>query len=163
VDGAGEAGGRRVRAAGPKRGRPRRPWRIVPHTADLGLAVRGRTLGDLFENAGRALCALASGGGHDIRPRRTVRIAVRGSALDDLLVRWLQELLFLQETRRWRFRGCAVDTLDRRRLSVRGQAVGEPFDPARHPRRREIKAVTYHGLRIVRRAGSWRVRIILDV
>ena len=135
----------------------------MPHTADIGLAVRGRTLRRLFENAGTALCELVAGGRVQVRPRRRVRIAVRGSALDDLLVRWLQELLFLQETRGWRFRGCTVDALDRRRLTLRGSATGEPFDPAVHQRGREIKAVTYHDLRLVRRAAAWSVRIILDV
>ena len=135
----------------------------MPHTADIGLAVRGRTLARLFENAGTALCALVAGAPEQVRPRRRVRFAVRGSAIDDLLVRWLQELLFIQQTRGWRFRGCAVDGLDRRGLRLRGSAVGEPFDPLVHPPGREIKAVTYHDLRIVRRAGAWSVRIILDV
>jgi SHS2 domain-containing protein len=135
----------------------------VPHTADIGLAVRGRTLRHLFENAGRALCVLGSGDSRAVKARRLVRLAVRGSALDDLLVRWLHELLFLQETRGWRFRGCAVEALDRRRMTLRARARGERFDPSRHPRRREIKAVTYHDLRIIRSDGWWRVRIILDV
>jgi SHS2 domain-containing protein len=135
----------------------------VPHTADIGLAVHGRTLSRLFENAGTALCELVAGERVQVRPRRRVRIAVRGSALDDLLVRWLQELLFLQQTRGWRFRACAVDRLDRRGVTLRGSATGEPFDPVVHPRGREIKAVTYHNLRLVRRAGAWSVRIILDV
>jgi len=146
-----------------KRRRRSRPWRIVPHTADIGLAVRGRTLSRLFENAGSALCELVAGAPAQVRPRRRVRIAVRGSAIDDLLVRWLQELLFLQETRGWRFRDCTVERLDRRGLMLRGSATGEPFDPVVHPRGREIKAVTYHDLRLVRRAGMWTVRIILDV
>jgi len=145
------------------RRRRSRPWRIVPHTADIGLAVRGRTLSRLFENAGSALCELVAGQPDQVRPRRRVRIAVRGSALDDLLVRWLQELLFLEQTRGWRFRECAVERLDRRGLTLRGSALGEPFDPVVHPRGREIKAVTYHDLRLVRRAGAWSVRIILDV
>ena len=151
------------RGGGTTRRRRPRPWRIVPHTADIGLAVRGRTLGRLFENAGTALCELVAGAPAQVRPRRRVRIAVRGSAVDDLLVRWLQELLFLQQTRGWRFRGCAVDRLERRGVTLRGSATGEPFDPLIHPRGREIKAVTYHNLRLVRRAGEWSVRIILDV
>jgi protein archease len=145
----------------PKARRRSPAWRLFEHTADVGLAVRGRSLRHLFENAGRALCALVAGAA--VRPRRRVRIAVSGSALDDLLVRWLQELLFLQETRGWRFAACRVDSLDRRRNTLRGSARGESFDPERHGRRREIKAVTYHGLRLTRRGGVWSVRIVLDV
>ena len=88
---------------------------------------------------------------------------VRGVSLEDLLVRWLQEILFRQDTRGWRFGAARVTRLDRKRMRLRGVATGEPYDPARHGRGREIKAVTYHHLAIRRRAGRYVTRLVLDV
>ena len=146
----------------PVRTRRRPPYTLFPHTADVGARVDARTLRQLFEHAALALLDL---GGHRaaVRPRRRVAIAVHGTSLEDLLVRWLSEILFLQETRGWRFRAGRVESLDRRRLLLRGAALGEPFDARRHKRGREVKAVTHHRLRLVRRAGRWSVRIVFDV
>ena len=157
------------RATRPAPRRPaRRParrlagYRIIEHGADIGASVSGRTLRRLFENATAALLDL--GGGRDtVAPRRGVRLRVKGATLEDLLVRWLSEILYRQETGGWRFRSCRVDALDRRRLVAAGAVLGEPLDPERHSPRREIKAVTYHQMRIGRARGSWRVRVFFDV
>lgn len=150
-------GRRRVRLA-----RRKAPYRIFEHAADVGAAARGRTLGRLFESATIALLDLG-GGRAAIAPRRRVAVRVSGASLEDLLVRWLNEILYQQEVRGWRFQACVVTSVDRRRLEARGAALGEPFDPTRHPRLREVKAVTYHQMRIARARGLWRVRLIFDV
>lgn len=135
---------------------------MIEHSADVGASVRGRTLRHLFENASLALLEL--GGGRDtVAPARRVRLRVKGATLEDLLVRWLSEILYHQEAAGWRFRSCQVESLDRRRLVASGVALGERLDPERHAPGREIKAVTYHQMRIARSRGSWRVRVFFDV
>jgi len=155
-----------ARTAAPSAARARRvrhaPYTPFAHTADAGALVDGRSLRDLFEHAALALLDLG-GDRHTVRPRRRVRIAVAGSSLEDLLVRWLSEILFLQETRGWRFHAGRVDRIDRLRVTLAGVALGEPFDERRHGRGREVKAVTYHRLRIARRRGRWSVPIVFDV
>ena len=137
-------------------------YEFFEHTADAGAVVRGATLPRLFENASRALFDLICDR-RTVRPRRSVRIAVTGSSLEDLLVRWLSELLYQQETRGLVFSSFRVERVDRGRLRARGTARGEPIDRARHRLRREIKAVTYHQIRLVRGRSAWRVRIVFDV
>lgn len=140
----------------------RRPYRFFEHTADIGVQVRGPTLPRLFENASLALFDLVcdrSG----VRARRRLKVAVEGSGLEDLLVRWLTELLYLHETGGWLFSSFAVDRVDRRRFRAWGAVRGEPIDAARHLLHREVKAVTYHQIHLVRQRGVWRVRLIFDV
>jgi SHS2 domain-containing protein len=83
--------------------------------------------------------------------------------MEDLLVRWLTELLYLHESRSWVFSSFRLEGVDRRRMTARGSAAGEPVDPSRHRLLREVKAVTYHQIRLVRSRGLWRVRIVFDV
>lgn len=152
----------RVRRPGKKPARRRAPYRIFEHAADVGAEVRGRTLRRLLENASLALLDLG-GIRRSVAPRRRLRVRVVGSSPEDLLVRWLSEILYRQETAGWRFRSCVVEALDRRRLEAAGVALGERFDPARHAPLREVKAVTYHQMRVARVRGYWKVRVIFDV
>ena len=137
-------------------------YEFFEHTADVGAVVRGATLPRLFENAARALFDLLCDR-RTVRPRRTVRIVVQGSSLEDLLVRWLSELLYRLETEDLVFSSFAVERVDRLRFRARGRARGETIDRARHRLRREIKAVTYHQIRLVRGRSAWRVRLVIDV
>ena len=140
----------------------KRPYRFVEHTADVAASVSAATMPQLFANASCALADLICAR-RLVRPARRMRIAVRGENPEDLLVRWLSELLFRHESRGWVYSRFVLDRVDRGRMTASGAAVGEPFDETRHRLDREVKAVTYHDLRIVRRAGRWRVRIVFDV
>lgn len=139
-----------------------RPYRYLPHTADVLLAVKGATLKRLFENAAAGLFDLVTDR-TTVRPRRAIKVEASGLDRENLLVRFLSELLFLEDTRGWRFRSCRVTALDRDAFTLHAVAHGESFDSDRHPRRKEVKAITYHQVRIARRAGAWRVRLVLDV
>ena len=55
------------------------------------------------------------------------------------------------------------ERVDRSRLRARGVAWGEPIDRGRHLLRHEVKAVTYHQLKIVRGRSAWRARIVFDI
>jgi protein archease len=139
-----------------------RGYEFFDHTADIGAAVRGPTLPRLFENASCALFGLTCDR-RTVRPGRGVALQAAGSSLEDLLVRWLSELLHLQHSGGWVFSSCVVAGVDRSRLRARGRARGERFDPSRHRIRREVKAITYHRIRLTRLGGAWRVRIVFDV
>lgn len=137
-------------------------YEFFEHTADVGAVVRGATLPRLFENASRALLDLICDR-RTVRPRRAVRIAVAGSSLEDLLVRWLSELLYRLETEDLLFSSFRVERVDRLLFRARGTVRGETIDRARHRLRREIKAVTYHQIRLVRGRSAWRVRLVFDI
>jgi len=137
-------------------------YEFFEHTADVGALVRGVTLRHLFENASKAMFDLICDR-RTVRPHQRVRIAVQGATLEDLLVRWLSELLFRMETDGLLFSSFAVDRVDRALLRARGTARGEPIDRTRHRTRREVKAVTYHQIRLIRGRSAWRVRIVFDV
>lgn len=139
-----------------------RPYRFLPHTADIAVAARGATLRVLFGHAASALFDLTTDRAC-VRPRRRKRVVARGLTIENLLVRFLSELLYLQEVGGWRFRVCRVTALDRRACRLQAVAEGEPFDPEHHPRRREVKAITYHRIAVRRRSGAWQVRFVLDV
>jgi len=71
----------------------------LSHTGDLGMLVYGRDLPELFAHAAWAMFDLMSDA-TTIRPQHTVTLSVSAADLEDLLVRWLGELLYLYDTQR---------------------------------------------------------------
>ncbi len=137
------------------------PWRHVAHTADVALEVEAASFEELCSEAAAALMALLvvdPGAGGRTAAARTVRL---GAAADPVLLHdWLSAVLLAFELDRWVTDGAAV-----RRLAggLEGELRGAPFDPERHGRGAEVKAVTWHGLRVDRVGEGWRARVLLDL
>jgi len=135
-------------------------WSVFEHTADCGLEIRAPDLQALFETAGRALCSLLADP-VGIEPREERRIDVAGCGREELLVRWLSEILYLHEAEGFLACGFRAESIGEDR--VIGVVAGEPYDPSRHTILAQIKAVTYHQIQVAQDSGAWRARVILDV
>ena len=46
---------------------------------------------------------------------------------------------------------------------LQGKAWGEPLDRSRHELSHEVKAITYHGLRVEKQDGKWLAEVIVDI
>jgi protein archease len=134
-------------------------FREFEHTGDLGIELTARTRGELFRRAAIALASLLveTAGVAEVEQRE---IAVEAEADVDLMHDLLTELLALFTVDGFIWRDASVKEAGR---SLRVTLRGEPFDPARHPFRGEIKAVTYHQLMVEKSSGGWRSRVIFDV
>ena len=139
------------------------PWRPLEHTADVGLVVEAASLGRLFADAGAGLCDIITER-ERVEPRRSRETRLAAPALDLLLMEWLEELLFLLDARGelWCEHEVVVDE-GPSGCSLVAVSRGEAFDPARHPSRLHVKAVTYHGLEVARTAAGWRATVLLDI
>ena len=135
-------------------------FRILDHTADLGILVYGKDVEELFSNAGEAFFDIIT----DLQrvSESTERIIrVEGPNLEDLMVRWLGELLYVHDVDGFLFRSFSIDEL--RDGSLKARARGEAFDERRHVIKTEIKAVTYHKIQVKEEKERWRARIIFDL
>ena len=136
-------------------------YREIEHTADVGLELEASDLKAAFEVTAASMfdliCDLDSVGGG---VRRTVRIRAREGDLENMMVRWLTELLFVFESERLLLSRFDVSKLTSDALEA--DVVGERFDRDRHPVKLEIKAATYHDMVVDERDGLWFVRVIFD-
>ena len=130
------------------------------HTADIGLAGRADTLGELFE-------ALAEGLADLICPREQVArpqarsLHVEAEDAEALCVDFLVEVMAALQVDRFVVAEVRVTEISAR--SVRAELLGEAYDASRHEWAGEVKAVTYHQLRVAREGGAWVGRVIVDV
>ncbi len=134
-------------------------FREFEHTGDLGIELDAPARGELFRRAAIALAALLveTAGVAEIEQRE---IAVEAEADVDLMHDLLTELLALFTVEGFIWRDACVKEAGR---SLRVTLRGEPFDPARHAFRGEIKAVTYHQLIVENSPDGWHSRVIFDV
>jgi SHS2 domain-containing protein len=132
-------------------------FEIVEHTADVGIRAWGDSAEELFEQAARGLLDISGawrpGGGKE-QP-----IELESGDLGGLLVDWLNEILYLQETRN------AVIS-DLQVASVAGNGLTASIALAERPEEIEgtaVKAVTYHQLKVVDTGDGWEARVYVDV
>lgn len=136
------------------------PFETIDHTADVGLVAYGRDLPELFANATRGMFHFIVDPA-TVAERETRPVRATAEDLEGLLVAWLGELLVLFNGDGFLPARFQVETVTPTALEA--QVAGEPVDPARHAFRLDVKAVTYHGLRVEQQDGLWRARIIFDV
>lgn len=137
-------------------------YEIIDHTADIGIRVQGGSMEEVFLQAADAMFDLMIGQKRPLIPAIEVPLRVEAAAPDELLVRWLSELLFLFESRRLVLTRFWIDRIDGRRLE--GAAKGLKFDETRHTPKLVLKAVTYHGLKLEKGAdGLWKAEVIFDL
>ena len=136
-----------------------RQYEVIDHTADLGLRVFAGTREELFSRAARAMFdQIADLNSIRVEVRRS--LTVEASGWEELLVCFLSELLYLFTGEDMLLRKFTLKRMDDRHLEV--EAGGEKFSASRHQLKTEIKAVTYHNLKIERRERGWQVEIIFD-
>lgn len=135
-------------------------YQPLSHTADLGMVVYGQDLQELFAHAAWGMFDLMSDA-TTIRSQQTVTVSVEAIDLEDLLVRWLGELLYLYDTQRFLCSAATFTTLEATHLEA--TIRGENFDPERHPIDTEIKAVTYHQIAVEQLGGRWQAQVIFDL
>lgn len=137
-----------------------REYEYIEHTGDLGFKVYGQTREALFVHAAKALFeVLVCPESIELKEKRAVTI--EAAALDELMVSWLGELLYLFDTEGLLLKEFQIKTLTEDRLEA--TVWGEPMDLLRHEVKTGIKAVTYHELYVRQDNGAWEAQVILDL
>lgn len=136
---------------------------FIDHTADVAVRVYGASLKELFQSAALAMFAVLIGKKKN-RPKAALRALViekEAETPEDLLKAWLDELLFNFSTKQLILH--RIKSLECRDRAVKADVLFDAFDPEYYEARDEIKAVTYHGLKIEKVRNRWRAFIIFDV
>jgi len=137
-------------------------YELIDHTADIGIRVQGSSLEDLFIKTAEALFDISISSKRSLISAIDVPIAIEADSVDQLMVRWLQELLYIFESRHLTLSNFRIDEIDERHLV--GSAKGSRFDSTRHSQKLCIKAVTYHQLEVVKDDdGKWYAKVIFDI
>jgi protein archease len=130
------------------------------HTADIGLRARAPDLNSLFAEAAKAFFSVIVENGEEVRAVDEFSITVEADARDDLLYDWLAELLYLFDTEHVLL--CEFDVTVRDG-GLNATVRGEPIDSTRHRLDMEVKAITYHELKVEQNGDEWLAEVIIDL
>ena len=135
-------------------------YEVIEHTADIGIRVRGRNLKDLFRNAALAMFDIISEKRQKkSSKRKKIKIDQRADNLEELFINWLNELLSLSSAKGVIFSAFGINRLDKNRL----QAALTVEDIGNYKVNVEIKAATYHALKLEQGKSGWQAEVIFDV
>jgi len=134
-------------------------FELTDHTADLGLHIVADSQEMLLAEAGAGLLAIQVANPQEVQPLHPVGIVLPRGDAEELLFDWLSELLYLFECDDWLFARFDV-TLDERQL--RAVAWGQRPGPSLQLDH-EVKAITYHQLRVTQVEGRWEAELIVDI
>ena len=170
--------GRRRRRRGQRAGRPLAPRGppgaggeregmsfsfVEGATSDVTFEARAETLEALFSVAAEALLAATVSNPADVAPREREPLQLSEPDVELLLLRFLNELVFLRDARGLLLRAGALRIEHNGEARLAGELVGERIDPARHRLEADVKAATAHGLRVEPAGPGWQASVTLDV
>ena len=130
----------------------------LPHTADIKIRARGRTLDELFSEVLNALMEVLYGKNRSNGVSR--EIEVDSVDRESLLTDFLSEVLFVSEVDGVVFSHADVTIKE---LHLSAVLHGEPFDRERHSGGTEVKGISYTGMQIRKDANGYMVDIVFDV
>ncbi len=132
-------------------------YRLLEHTADAMIQAYGKDLGERFGNVAYAMFDLMTDASK-IESKGELKILLSAVTREQLLVDFLQELLFIHETE-----GVVMGRFEVKTDGNKLEALvwGEEFDEKRHSKRAVVKAITYHKLEFDDKNGT--ITVLFDV
>jgi len=135
-------------------------FEILEHTADIGIKAYGNTLKEAFENAALGMFSLITNP-ENIKSRLSKEIFVEAEDRESLLVEWLNEIIYRFEVDYEVYKRFEIIEWDEE-YRLRAIVYGEELDLGRHEIKTQIKACSYHMLKI-EREDCWYAQVIFDV
>ena len=133
-------------------------FKLIEHTADVGLVAFGETLAEAYANAARGLFSIITDL-EKVQEDEFRRVELREDDAEALLFEWLNSLIYLFEVESLLLKRFDIIEFGDDRLTA--VCYGERYDAARHRLKTGVKSATYHMLEVDRETP--RVQVIFDI
>ena len=138
-------------------------FRYIEHVSDAIVEAYGRTLGEAFAHSARALVNLVCNVSK-VDPHKIVSIETTGFDRKSLLYNWLEKVLLV----------LLIDNIILAKFEVKikrhkdkyhlfSTCKGDNFLRQKHEYKVEVKAITYHGMKISDKKGKVIIRFLVDL
>jgi SHS2 domain-containing protein len=135
--------------------------RFLEHTADAAIEVRARSLEGCFARAAAGMFACFTAPVGAATSVQAIDVDVKADGIDEVLVAWLEELLYQSEVKGLALHEFTVTQVSKQRMT--GSAHGPRFGDGSETTGPAVKAVTRHGLELHKFRGYWVARVLFDV
>jgi SHS2 domain-containing protein len=137
-------------------------YRFLHHTADAKFQAFGQTLEEAFSNAALAIASLMWDQKR-IKKRLKVPVEAKGRDLAQLLVNFLEEILFLLDTKGFLL-GSVEDLSIQKKggvFSLRAFFMGDEYS-SHYEIFRDVKAITYNEM-VIKKKAPFMVQVVADI
>lgn len=134
-------------------------YESLEHTADIGIRLKAKDLKGLFKNAGFALAELSAERISKDKELHNFSVIQSASNVEELFINWLNELLSLSSAEGLIFVDFKINELTPTHLD----AVAVGSDAGNFKVNTELKAATYHQLKVEESKSGWTAEVIFDV
>ena len=139
---------------------PTKKYQLLEHTADIYVRIYGKTLKELFRNAAAALFDIIAKKKHGKAPKpKVLNMKLSAENPEELLISWLAELLSLSEAKDLIFNKFKIVSLTNNKIEATVSGVKRENFLIKT----EIKAATYHELKIDKVKNGYEAEVIFDV
>jgi len=133
-------------------------------TADMGLEIEADSLSELFVAAAEGMFTIILGTAYVSEASISSEYDLRADSAEQLLVDWLSELLYHFDVKKlvpvtYRI---VVGKKDNQ-IVLKGAVGFRKFEAGRGIAEHEIKAVTYHKLKIQEKEGHFYCPVVFDI
>ncbi len=131
-------------------------YQVLEHTADLAIKASGKTLEKLFSNLAYGLCEVMSGKRLlEFEPEITRKIEVSGEDKEVLVINFLNEILYLSDIHSEIYLDFSI--------KIKNKTLECEVKGIKLPKSLEVKAATFHDLKIKKENSNYETTIIFDI
>ena len=143
---------------------PKNKYRYLEEiaTADAAFEAHGDSLPELFENAALAMfnvmVPLEKLSNESVRD-----VTTSAASEEELLFNWLAELIYLKDVHGELYSFFAVRIIQSEVVSLAAEIRGDTIESVQEHTHTDVKAVTYHRLKIEHDDDGFRATVVLDL
>jgi SHS2 domain-containing protein len=137
-------------------------YESIDVSGDAGIRASGKTIDEVFRNSALGMYSLIT----DldlIEEKKHIHIAIEHPSLENLLIAWLNELIFHFDTYGFIAKAVTNDKFIHSGYKIQANLSGEDFIAGKHESKLLIKAATYHKLKIEKINDIWEAQVIFDI
>jgi SHS2 domain-containing protein len=117
-------------------------------------------MAEAFRNAALGLMSIIAGSSTITSCEKRL-ISIRALDRENLLVRWLTEILYMYDAEKFLTADAEFDLIHD--TSLKATIFGQRVDPSRHDLKIDVKAITYHKLMVEQIGDTWHARVFVDI
>ena len=138
-------------------------WKFYPHTADAKYEAYGKTLEELFKNAGLA-CFEVMTETSKVESKQQFSITIQAKKLESLLFDYLDELLFLMDTENIMVGDITDIKITKEEEFYKLTAIVHGDNHKQYDVTSDVKAITYSEMHITKQEDdSYICMVVVDI
>jgi SHS2 domain-containing protein len=136
-------------------------FKFLEHTADMKFQASGTSIEEAFENSALAMFNAMSD--KKIKPAIKKEIKITGEDLENLLYTFLEELLFLLDSKNFFISKTKLKITEdkKKNLILKAKLLGD--NAKKYETKMDVKAVTYNEMFVKKIGKNWVCQVVIDV